>query len=389
MASSLRILVVDHSVVYRRLVRDSLASEPGLDVIATAANGEIARAKIGATSLDAIVLDDEAYRELREILATAHPELVVVVWTNNPEAAKSTAPTPSSRIVAKPPNPRDTATASRHVQTDLVAALRPRRAKGPTAPSPPVGPGPASANRAARRRSVRLEPSLTTTTTRTTTTAPPRPATPFAIGIGASTGGPNALARVVEDIGRHFALPIAITQHMPPTFTATLARRLDRLTDLAVREARPGDALRPGSVLIAPGGSHLVFVREGAQVVVQLSDAPPENSCRPAVDVMFRALAACYGPALVTVVLTGMGSDGVEGVRAVRRAGGRCIVQDEPTSTVWGMPGAVHDAGLADQILPLDDIGRHLRQITLSRGRSAPVGRRAASPNRRSLGDPR
>jgi two-component system chemotaxis response regulator CheB len=156
---------------------------------------------------------------------------------------------------------------------------------------------------------------------------------------------------------------------MPPLFTQMLAQRLDGMTDLSVREAKAGDVFRPGVVLVAPGDHHLVFERRQQQVVALLSQDPPENSCRPAVDVMFRSLADCFGASLTTVVLTGMGADGAVGVRAAREAGGYCMVQDEATSIVWGMPGAVSQAGLADQVLPLDQIGGALRRLTVGTAR--------------------
>ncbi|WP_344554403.1 CheB methylesterase domain-containing protein, partial [Pseudokineococcus marinus] len=179
---------------------------------------------------------------------------------------------------------------------------------------------------------------------------------PAVVAVGSSTGGPEALARLLQALPADLPVPVVVTQHMPPVFTRQLAVRLDRLGPLAVREAEDGDDLRPGRVLVAPGDRHLVLRRAGADVVVQLSQAAPVNFCRPAVDVMLRSCVDVHGAGVLAVVLTGMGSDGRDGCADVRRAGGAVLVQDAETSVVWGMPGAVASAGLADAVLPLDAV---------------------------------
>jgi two-component system chemotaxis response regulator CheB len=194
------------------------------------------------------------------------------------------------------------------------------------------------------------------------------------IAFGCSTGGPDALTRVLMGLPGDLAVPVVVTQHMPPVFTRMFAERLDRSTPLHVLEAGDGMELTPGTVYIAPGDMHLVLQRRGTAVVTQLSDDPPENSCRPAVDVMFRSVAQLYGAAAYAVVLTGMGHDGREGARVLREVGAEVLAQDEASSVVWGMPGAVAAAGLADVVLPLDRIASCL-MIRLSVGRSAAVAR--------------
>ncbi|WP_298988720.1 chemotaxis-specific protein-glutamate methyltransferase CheB [uncultured Pseudokineococcus sp.] len=179
---------------------------------------------------------------------------------------------------------------------------------------------------------------------------------PAVVAVGSSTGGPEALARLLQALPADLPVPVVVTQHMPPVFTRQLAVRLDRLGPLSVREAEDGDDLRPGRVLVAPGDRHLVLRRAGADVVVQLSQAAPVNFCRPAVDVMLRSCVDVHGAGVLAVVLTGMGSDGRDGCADVRRAGGAVLVQDAETSVVWGMPGAVASAGLADAVLPLDAV---------------------------------
>jgi two-component system chemotaxis response regulator CheB len=194
------------------------------------------------------------------------------------------------------------------------------------------------------------------------------------IAIGSSTGGPDALARVLTALPTDLAVPIVVTQHMPPVFTRMFAERLNSSTPLRVVEAADGMELSRGTVYIAPGDKHLVLHRRGTAAVTQLSGAAPENSCRPAVDVMFRSVAALYGPSVCAAVLTGMGQDGRDGAKVLRDAGAEVLAQDEASSVVWGMPGAVVTAGLATEVLPLDKIAPTLVS-RVKVGRSAAVVR--------------
>ncbi len=190
--------------------------------------------------------------------------------------------------------------------------------------------------------------------------APPR-LRPRVLAIGVSTGGPQALSRLIPGFPAGFPLPILIVQHMPTMFTRLLAERLQALSPLRVEEAAEGVAIAPGRVVVAAGGYHLKVRNAGpGSFVTALDQGPHENSCRPSVDVLFRSLAEQYGGSVLSVILTGMGRDGLRGVEALKAAGGSTIVQDEATSVVWGMPGAVAEAGLADCILPLDAIAPEL-----------------------------
>jgi two-component system chemotaxis response regulator CheB len=190
--------------------------------------------------------------------------------------------------------------------------------------------------------------------------------------IGCSTGGPDALAKVLPVLPGDLPVPVLIVQHMPPLFTRLLAQRLDATCRLSVSEAAQGDLVVPGRVLIAPGGKHLTVRRVGTGVQVQLTEDPPENFCRPAVDVLFRSASSVYGDRLFGVVLTGMGLDGEKGSAVIRQAGGEIVVQDEASCVVWGMPGAVAMAGQADKVLSLSRIGQEIA-ATLMRG-PTPVG---------------
>jgi two-component system chemotaxis response regulator CheB len=187
--------------------------------------------------------------------------------------------------------------------------------------------------------------------------------------IGSSTGGPQALTTVLKRLPGDFPVPIVVVQHMPPVFTYHLAQRLNQECELNVCEATAGEVLEPGHVYIAPGDHHLEVIRKGTEVYTALQQAPPENSCRPAVDVLFRTAAAAYGSGCLAVVLTGMGQDGKRGAEHVASTGGRILVQDAATSVVWGMPRAVAEAGLADSVLPLGSIADAIT-------RAAQVGRR-------------
>ncbi len=176
------------------------------------------------------------------------------------------------------------------------------------------------------------------------------------LAIGVSTGGPNALFQVLSKVPGDFPVPIVIVQHMPPVFTKHLAARLDQGCAIPVREAEHGDRLEPGGAWIAPGGMHMIVQQRGRQSFVRMNDQPPENSCRPSVDVLFRSVGECFGAHAMATILTGMGQDGLLGCQEIHRLGGRVTVQDEATSVVWGMPRAVAKAGIADRILPLDAI---------------------------------
>jgi two-component system chemotaxis response regulator CheB len=188
------------------------------------------------------------------------------------------------------------------------------------------------------------------------------------VAIGISTGGPNALAEVLPRFAGDFPVPIVLVQHMPPIFTRLLAERLSSRSAISVGEGCGGTILTPGHAWIAPGDFHMRVVNAGMKRCLSLNQAPPENSCRPAVDVLFRSVAASYGANVLGVIMTGMGADGLLGCQAICEAGGQVIVQDEATSAVWGMPGLVFASGLSDVALPLDLIAHEIsRRVFQSR----------------------
>lgn len=182
--------------------------------------------------------------------------------------------------------------------------------------------------------------------------------------VGVSTGGPAALERFLPALPADFPLPVLVAQHMPALFTALLAERLNGLCRIPVHEALPGEALQPGVVYVARGDRHMQAVGSAAHCALHFMPTDPDEYCRPSVDVLFRSAAAVYGAGVLAVVLTGMGTDGLAGCRAIAAAGGRILVQDCATSAVWGMPGAVAKAGLADQVLPLPALAAEVLRST-------------------------
>ena len=192
-----------------------------------------------------------------------------------------------------------------------------------------------------------------------------------AICIGVSTGGPMALMQIFSQITTPLHIPIFIVQHMPPSFTALLAARLSAAGVITVKEAQEGEVAEAGMGYIAPGGFHMTLEKSGTKTILHLNTDPPENSCRPAVDVLFRAAAQVYGSGVLAVMLTGMGYDGLKGCQLIASKGGQVIAQDEATSVVWGMPGAVVQAGLAQAVLPIEKMSEEIifrsRKITTPR----------------------
>jgi two-component system, chemotaxis family, protein-glutamate methylesterase/glutaminase len=332
----------------RRLVSKALEQEGSVEVVGVAADGRIALMKIPQLEPDVVLLDVEmptmdglaCLSEIRK----RWPKLTVIMFsTLTTRAAAATLDALSigaSDYVPKPRGLRDPSEGFAYVKEQLVPrilALCPATAKVPIAGSlrPP-----------ARR------PAKTTPSSR-------RPAVPGRIdvlAIGASTGGPNALMRLLERFPASLQVPVLIVQHMPPLFTRLLADRLTARTSLRVREAADGDMLVPGEALVAPGDLHMVVEPSGPDVRVSTYVGPPENSCRPSVDPLFRSVAGVFGRHALGVVLTGMGKDGLGGAESIRAARGQLVVQDEASSVVWGMPGFVARAGLADAVVSIDDM---------------------------------
>jgi two-component system chemotaxis response regulator CheB len=355
--SKIRVLVVDDSVVIRRLVTQALAEDPGIEVVGAAANGAIALQRIPQANPDVVTLDIEmpemdGLETLKRIRQQYKDLRVIMFSTLTQRGATATIDAlmlGADDYVTKAANVGKVSESLAALRGDLVPRINQffLRKEAPS-PRPPVAMGPqvAAAGRGAPQRegACRTVPAF-------------RPhIAPGAIVIGVSTGGPTALSVIVPQFPATFGLPILVVQHMPPLFTRLLAERLQKLTALTVVEGREGDVVRGGAIYIAPGDHHMRVRRQGDQVVLALDQGPPENSCRPAVDVLFRSVGDVYGGRVVSVVLTGMGQDGLRGVEGPKGAGARVIVQDEASSVVWGMPGAIARANLADAVVGLNDI---------------------------------
>lgn len=366
----INVLVVDDSVVIRRLVSSVLEEDPDIRVVATAANGRLALAKLPSLTPDLITLDIEmpemdGLETLRELRRTDRRTPVVMFSTLTERAAKATLEALSlgaNDYVTKPANVGSVAAGMASVRAELIPKIKSLRADLVRLRSPrhlDAGPG------------LAVAPTPVRTATATNGT------TPQVLAVGCSTGGPEALARVLQALPADLPVPVVAVQHMPPVFTAMFAQRLDASCALTVREARDGDPLVAGTVLIAPGDHHMRVRRVGKRVCVSLDQGPQENFCRPAVDPLFRSVAEVYAGATLGLVLTGMGSDGRRGAEQLRALGCEVVVQDERTSIVWGMPGAIATAGLATSVLPLDQVAP---AVLRSIGRGVPVAAVGGAP---------
>ncbi|GGH05950.1 chemotaxis response regulator protein-glutamate methylesterase of group 2 operon [Glycocaulis albus] len=355
-----RVMVVDDSAVVRGLVARWVEADPRLALAATCSDGEQGVKRAGELQPDLVVLDIEMPRmdgltALPLILKAAPKARVIMASTLTQKGAQVTLQALSlgaADFAPKPDTSRMGGAESYRVELlDKLAVLAPRyaphRPVGAAVPSPAAKPADAGAAPAASGREL--------------------PARVDLLAIGSSTGGPQALRQVIQNIPSSIRMPVVIAQHMPKVFTAILAEHLSR-EGLPAHEASDGEALKPGHVYVAPGDYHMTIEGTPGQFRARLDQNPPINFCRPSVDPLFESCARAAGKHLLALVLTGMGSDGRNGARHVREAGGGVIVQDQASSVVWGMPGAVAEAGLADLVLPLNQIGPDLaRRLTGAR----------------------
>lgn len=370
---AIRVLIVDDSAFVRRALKKIIGDEPDFEIVASAANGQLALRALDETTVDVVVLDIEMPvmdgLQALDAIRARDRNLPVVMFstltTRGSEATMEALTRGASDYVAKPNGQDSQEDAFQAVRDHLVPrlrsmaqtrAIRPRSVDGTPRPAPaaPTGrsgpvpiipPGKTAADIIAERR--------------------PHggPARIDLVAIGVSTGGPSALQAVIGGLPADLGVPVLVTQHMPPRFTDLLAQRLDQSSPLSVREARDRDPIQAGHVLLAAGDYHLVVREDGGTKRVALDQGPPVNSCRPSVDVMLASVAEHYGERVLVVILTGMGKDGLEGSRHLANLGAHVIAQDAATSVVWGMPGFVAREGVADAVLPLDEIAPEIVRL--------------------------
>ena len=349
-SSRTRILIVDDSAVIRSLLRTVVCADPTLEVAGTAADGVTALHAIESLRPDLVLLDVEmpnmdGLATLRTLRAREYRMPVVMVSSVTQRGARVTIDAlacGASDYVTKPSNQVDRETALRVLAQDLLPTIQALTVSAVAqSRCPPVPMD--------RTESVKI--SLTP---------------PSVVVVGVSTGGPAALDVLLSAIPQGFPLPVLVVQHMPELFTGPLAERLRQRCSVRVREAAEGAPVIPGVIYIARGNWHmevLAATRAGLPPTLHLHQGPPENHCRPAVDVLFRSAAALFGPATLAIVLTGMGSDGLAACRIIHALGGTVLAQDQSTSAVWGMPGSVIQAGLAQRVLPLPSIAPEILRI--------------------------
>jgi two-component system chemotaxis response regulator CheB len=336
-ADPIRVLVVDDSAVVRGLLTRALSADASIVVAGTAHNGKVALDWLQKNPAEVVVLDVEMPvldgLETLQQLRVQFPRIAVVMASSltvrGAEITLRAMALGAAGCIAKPQS-SSMQDSIQQVVRELVPLVKALGHK-PTATT--------GSSRPVRREAAAVVP------------VPPR-----VVVIGTSTGGPNALMAVLGAIPPDFPLPILIVQHMPPTFTPILARHLEQASRRKCREGVEGEVVQPGTTYVAPGGFHMEVARHESDLSIRITQGPPECFCRPSVNPLFRSVAVTCGRAVLAVILTGMGEDGLEGSRKLVDAGGHLIAQDEASSVVWGMPGAVVHAGLAHQILPLPQI---------------------------------
>lgn len=354
--SPYRLMVVDDSAVVRGLLIRSLEADPEITVVASASNGEMALAALAQYDIEIVILDIEmpvmdGLTALPKLLAARPGVQVIIASTLTRRGADISmrALAAGAADYLTKPGAGAFGTAA-EFKRDLLAKVKVlgragRAALGLEAPRRSPERTPRAAG------NILLEPPYVMAL------RPLSREAPEVLAIGSSTGGPHALFRVLGSLKGALRQPVFVTQHMPATFTSVLAEHIARASGCPAFEGADGEPVRAGRIYVAPGDFHLTVEADNGRKLVRLSKEPAENYCRPSVDPMLRSLAAVYGSRLLCLILTGMGRDGLGGCRAVVEAGGTVIAQDEATSVVWGMPGAVARAGLCSAVLPLDDIG--------------------------------
>ncbi|PCJ98603.1 MAG: chemotaxis response regulator protein-glutamate methylesterase [Zetaproteobacteria bacterium] len=349
--NKITVALIDDSSVIRGALARIIESDPNIEIIASLANGEMAVSIAKRKKPDVMILDIEmpimdGLTALPKILEHSPETKVIMFSALTAKGADTTIKAMALgavECIVKPKSTQDTGPGShfhRYI-TNLIKTLgKEQNRQSHTPRGAPISTSP---------------PSFKISTSY-------KFASPEIIAIGSSTGGPQALFNVFKNMGA-VSLPVIITQHMPATFTKILAEHISQRTSMPAQEGEDGMLVEGGKIYVAPGGKHMTFKKNNGKLYVRLSNAPPENFCKPSVDVMMRSIVDIYQDKILCVILTGMGHDGLAGARQLHQAGGRIIAQDQETSIVWGMPGAVAADGICNKIIPLDDIGTTIKKI--------------------------
>ncbi len=364
LSAPIRLMVVDDSAIIRGLFQRAVKEQPDIEIVATASNGQVAIDRLKAIPADVITLDVEmplmdgitALPELQKVSPSTRIIMVSTLTQRNAAISLKAMELGASDYLAKPSSQGENEVKEFFAEfLAKVRALAPRKRKlllegAEAKPAQPHQPAAAAAPVA--------KPSSAVIPVTTYPKLPVR-----ALAIGSSTGGPQALATVFKGLASRFPnVPVFITQHMPPTFTTILAGHLKELCGRPCAEGVDGEEVKAGSVYIAPGNYHMQPEKIDGKVVIKLNQNPQVNFCRPAVDPMLHSLTQIYGTGLLSVILTGMGSDGAEGCKEVAAAAGTVVAQNEATCVVWGMPRAVTEANICSAVLPLDDIAAYIQK---------------------------
>lgn len=384
MNKPLRVMIVDDSLLYRKVIRDVLNTIPGVDVVGHASNGLVALQKIPVLKPDLLTLDVEMPEKdgigvLGELRRQGIEVGAIMLSSLSESAAQLTTAAldlGAFDFVLKPSdsNREANATQLRQDLSSKIEAYGMRYGFGRVSTHTPSAKPTNSAAITSPKAGLPVQPSIDTNRKPISSVlpqsqesskweTPENPINTNIIVIGISTGGPAALAKLIPRLPADLPVPVVIVQHMPPLFTNNLAKTLDESSELKVYEAEPGQTLEPGSVYIAPGGKQLKISNSGARRILRVTEDPPENNCRPSVDYLFRSVAELYGRNALGIIMTGMGNDGTAGCQELASRGARILLQDEQSCVVYGMPRAAAESGIPHECLSLDRIARRIEEI--------------------------
>lgn len=342
----IRVLIVDDSAVIRAVISRTLGAQPDIEIVGMAVDGDMGVKSVARVNPDVVILDIEmpvmdGITALPLILREKPGVRVLICSTLSARGADISVKALSlgaAECILKPGG--EAIVSAQDFQNELVRVVRSLGASVKKRPTTASGVAPSAKPISLRKAPAHLPPRI--------------------VAIGSSTGGPKVLMELLAQI-KNLPVPIVITQHMPKTFTSLLAQHITQNSGVPCSEGKEGEAIKPGHAYVAPGGYHMTFRKSGESVTTHINEDPPENFCRPSVNPMLRSLFPIYGGRILCVILTGMGNDGSQACNDLVAQGGQVIAQDEETSVVWGMPGAVAMAGLCSAVLPYNDIAPWIR----------------------------